>query len=108
MAVFFKQAGAFFRRPQVWVAGLAAIVLFGQDSIALVRLAWQRRQLDKQLDRIEADRAQLTAIEERLQNDPVYVEDLIRSTFKFSAPGERVIPSKNVTSQKHPWQTSHQ
>jgi cell division protein FtsB len=56
------------------------------------RLSLQEKQLQKQLAVLEERRQRLVEQKQRLVDDPVYVEGLIRSTFKHAKPGEYVIP----------------
>ena len=77
-----------------WVIGIgvAGLLLFGPGMYHLVRLSLAQRRLDKQLSELSAEQARLTSLEQRLHDDPAYVEGLIRTTFKVSQPGEYVIP----------------
>ena len=77
-----------------WMLAAAGVglVLFGPGLFEVVRLSLAQRRLDRRLAEVEAQRARLTAEQERLESDPSYVEGLIRSTFKMAQPGELVIP----------------
>ena len=77
-----------------WVIGLGVcgLVLFGPGLVWLVRLQVQQWQLDRELAQLKAKHEQLAREETRLRSDPVYVEGLIRSTFKYAKPGELVVP----------------
>ena len=81
-----------------------AVVLFGWDTYHLVQLKLTQHTLDKQLADIEKEHARLSGLQDRLQKDEVYVEGLIRSTFKYAKPGELVIPMKNSSEPVKPWQ----
>ncbi len=74
------------------IMGALLAVLFGPGLLQMAGLSFRQWQLDRQLSALAAQRAQLTAEQERLQSDPAYVEGLIRSTFKVAQPGELVIP----------------
>lgn len=76
-----------------WLVGISgAALLFGPGLIQLARLSWQRRVLDRDVRRLEAAHAALLQERGRLTSDAVYVEGLIRSTFKVAKPGELVVP----------------
>jgi len=81
-------------KRKVWILGLIviALVLFGPGLINLMRLAWKRRVVEHRLRELEQVRQELTNEHQRLTTDPVYVEELIRSTFKVAKPGELVVP----------------
>ena len=74
-----------------WAIG-AGLLLFGPGLVAMARLSWEQRRLDRQLAQLKAAHARLAAEETRLRTDPAYVEGLIRTTFKYAKPGEFVIP----------------
>jgi len=84
-----------------WVVGvsLLGVVLFGPGLIELIRLSFKQRRLDHQLTELSTRREQLAREQERLESDSVYVESLIRTTFKLSKPGEYVIPIDSTTSR---------
>ena len=76
-----------------WLVGVGVgLIVFGPGLLAHLRLGWQRYQLDRSLRNLETTKQQLLDERERLTSDPVYVEGLIRSTFKVAKPGELVIP----------------
>jgi len=92
--LFVQRALAGIKRPPILLGLILAGVIFGRDGLALLRLSLEQRTLDQRLAQVESQRVELTAVEEKLKNNPIYVENLIRSTFKFSAPGELVIPGR--------------
>jgi cell division protein FtsB len=67
-------------------------MLFGPGAYELIRMDLRQRQLDWQLRRLQEQEAALAREDLRLRSDPVYVEGLIRTTFKYAKPGEYVIP----------------
>ena len=71
--------------------GLAALLLFGPGAFHLARLSVTQWRLDRRLAALQHRQEQLTQEQERLTNDPTYVEGLIRNTFKLAKPGEYVI-----------------
>ena len=77
-----------------WVSGLAlaAAILFGPGLYEYVRLSVLQWRLDRRLAVLSAEHDRLTKEHARLQSDATYVEGLIRSTFKWSRPGEYVVP----------------
>ncbi len=80
------------RSSRWWLAVGAGVLLAGPGAWHLARLALEERRMDRQLAEVEQSRAQLAAEADRLQHDDIYVESLIRSTFKVSRPGEYVLP----------------
>ena len=80
------------------MAGTGTIVLLcmAPGLAELASLSLKQYQLDRQLAQLTAQEQALLAEQERLQRDPVYVEGLIRSTFKYAKPGELVIPLETV------------
>ncbi len=73
-------------------AGAVGLILFGQILAQLAQFSIQRWQVDRQQKRLDADREQVLQERARLTEDPVYVEGLIRSTFKLAKPTEYVVP----------------
>ena len=80
------------------VAAAAAIV--GPSVVEMARLAVQQHALDHQLADLQAQEQALVSRQQRLEQDDVYVEGLIRSTFKFAKPGELVIPLASSTDRR--------
>ena len=80
------------RRPWIVIACVAILAIFGPGFLALARLSWRQHLMDRRLTELETSHRELTAKHQRLQSDPTYVEDLIRSTFKVAKPGEVVVP----------------
>ena len=89
-------------RKQTLIIGLSvAAVLFGPGLFHLASLSWKQQCLERKQRELEAARRQLAAEHARLTSDPVYVEGLIRSTFKVAKPGELVVPLEtNESSTK--------
>jgi len=80
-------------KRQAWLIGLSVVVVcFGPGAFHLTRLSWKQHVLARQQRELEAARRQLATERERLASDPIYVEGLIRSTFKVAKPGEYVVP----------------
>ncbi len=52
--------------------------------------------MHRRLQQLEAFHRALTEEQQRLTSDPVYVEGLIRSTFKVAKPNELVIPKESL------------
>ena len=77
-----------------WIIGvsLLGLIVFGPGAYELIRLEVRGRQLDRQLQELQARQEALTREKQRLRSDPVYVEGLIRTTFKHAKPEEYVIP----------------
>jgi cell division protein FtsB len=84
--------GQTFRRPWIIGVSVALVIVFGPGWLHGLRLAWRRHVVERKLQRLEAVHQELAQEHERLTSDPVYVEGLIRSTFKVAKPGELVIP----------------
>lgn len=78
-------------RGWLWVL-LTLAVIFGPGAVQWLRLSWDERVLARRMRELEATHQRLTDEQQRLASDPVYVEGLIRSTFKMSKPGELVVP----------------
>ncbi len=78
------------RRGWLWVLITLALI-FGPGAAQWLRLSWHERALDRRLRELEATHQQLSDEQQRLASDPVYVEGLIRSTFKMAKPGELVV-----------------
>jgi len=77
-----------------------AAVLFGPGIYYSLYLSWKQRQLTRQVEQLQAQQQALLAKHQRLTQDPVYLEDAVRSTFKVAKPGELVVPldSTNTSS----------
>ena len=81
------------QRTAWWLGGgLIGLLVFGPSLFEMARISLMQRRLDRRLSQLSAEHERLTREQERLQHDPTYVEGLIRSTFKWSQPGELVIP----------------
>ncbi|OGX32640.1 MAG: hypothetical protein A3E56_01435 [Omnitrophica WOR_2 bacterium RIFCSPHIGHO2_12_FULL_64_13] len=78
----------------------AVTVAFGPLVWDLVDVSWKRYTMRRRLQRLDAFHRALTEEHQRLTEDSVYVEGLIRSTFKVAKPGELVIPSDELTGDK--------
>ena len=76
-----------------WIAAAAlAGAIFGPGLCYWAGLRWKRVTLEHRLRQLTAAHQRLEIEQERLTADPVYVEGLIRSTFKVAKPGELVVP----------------
>ena len=84
---------------------LALALIFGPGAIQWLRLSRHARALDRRLRELEAIHQQLTDEQQRLASDPVYVEGMVRSTFKMSKPGELVVlrsePKTQLAEELH-------
>ena len=78
-------------RRMALAVGIAGL-LFGPGIVDTVRLSLEERRLDQRLARLTGERQRLVQEQARLEQDPTYIEGLIRSTFKLAKPGELVIP----------------
>ena len=77
---------------------VVAAVIFGPGAYQVVRLSWKARVLERRQRELEVARQRLNTEQQRLASDPVYVEGLIRSTFKVAKPGELVVPLGSLSS----------
>ncbi len=73
-------------------AGLLGLLVFGPILFQLLHLTIAQWRVEREQQRLAAERERLLRERERLTSDPVYVEGLIRSTFKLAKPTEYVIP----------------
>ena len=79
-----------------WIAAAAlAAAVFGPGLWYWARLRWQRVTLEHRLRRLTAAHQRLEIQQEQLTANPIYVEGLIRSTFKVAKPGELVVPLRS-------------
>jgi hypothetical protein len=103
-AVFRKpSAGRGRRRKRLALGvgvGLAGLALFGPEGLQLARQAFLHWTTGRRLSQLEAERERLLAERERLERDPVYVEGLIRTTFKWAQPDEYVIPLNDAAADR--------
>ena len=88
------------RNPWIRVVAVVAILAFGPGLLHLLHVSWQQRVADRKLRKLEAAHRALVSEQERLTNDPVYVEELARSTFKVSKPGELVVPIDSARAER--------
>ncbi len=77
-----------------WILGLSlgGLLLFGPGLYEWARICVTQYQMDRELERLLAEHERLAHERHRLESDPVYLEGLIRSTFKLAGPGELVVP----------------
>ena len=75
---------------------VAGLLIFGPGLVAWLRMSWKHLGLTRETQQLQATHQQLVTQQVRLTTDPVYVEGLIRSTFKVAKPGELVIPSETL------------
>ncbi len=87
-----------------WLIGvsLVGLVVFGPGTYEMIYLAIRQHQLDRRLSLLQREQERLSALEDRLRNDPAYLEGLIRTTFKVSQPGEYVIPLEPDPDRRSP------
>ena len=85
-----------------WLRAVAviAILAFGPGLLHLLQISWQQRAMDRKLRRLEAAHRALVSEQDRFTNDPVYVEELARSTFKVAKPGELVVPIDSARPER--------
>ena len=80
------------RTRKRWLPWLvAALLVFGPGMVAQVQAGWWEHQLSRQIAELRGVREELTQERDRLEQDPVYVEGLIRTTFKVANPDEVVV-----------------
>jgi len=72
----------------------------GPGAVQWCWLSWRSFCLGRVEERLTATQQRLAREHQRLQDDPVYVEGLIRSTFKFARPGEMVVPMEPVPAPR--------
>ena len=77
-----------------WLLGLSAAgaIVFGPGLVQQLQMSLRQRAVDREVKQLEAAHQALLEERRRLTSDPAYVEDLVRSTFKVSKPGELVVP----------------
>ena len=80
------------RREWLFSIGAVALVLFGPGTYQLAVLSIQQHRMDRRLAALQSEHQRLVQEQARLQSDPAYLEGLIRTTFKVSAPSEYVLP----------------
>ena len=81
------------RRARLIVALTAAVALVAGPGLWQgAWMSWREHALATKQRRVEALYRSLQAERQRLSSDPVYVEGLIRSTFKVAKPDEIVLP----------------
>ncbi len=73
------------------IAAVGALA-FGPGLVEQAQLAWKRHRMEARLRTLDRASHELTEEQRRLTSDPVYVEGLIRSTFKVAKPNEYVVP----------------
>ena len=92
------------RSRRRWLLGFGAVLLVAVGPLLwqLLQLTWTRHAQQRRLQQLKAFHQQLTEERGRLTEDPVYVEGLIRSTFKVAKPGELVIPKESrIHADRH-------
>ena len=89
------------RRP-AWLAaaGIVAAVAFGPGLLDWVWISWHQISAGRRLSALKTQHAELAAEQQRLTSDPLYVEDLARSTLKVSQKDEIVIPLHSSQSSR--------
>ena len=95
-----RRAGKPHRRVSRVVAFVVPLLVFGPGMVQWGWLSWRSYRLGRAAQRLQASHDQLTREQQRLTNDPVYLEGLIRSLFKLARPGELVVPLDSSTSQR--------
>ena len=82
------------------MGALIAALVIGPGAAQLAWLSWRQHRLARQQRRLETLYQQLAQEQRRLTHDPVYVEGLIRSTFKVAKPDELVVPLASQESSR--------
>ena len=90
------------------MGALIAALVIGPGVAQLAWLSWRQHCLARQQRRLETLYQQLAQEQRRLTHDPVYVEGLIRSTFKVAKPDELVVPLDSSESDARPRVTTDQ
>ena len=80
------------RSARLLALSALALLVLGPGVAAWVQLAWRRHALARQQRQLQTTHDALETEQQRLTSDPVYVEGLIRSTFKVAKPTEMVVP----------------
>ena len=80
------------RRSQLLALSIILAVALGPGLAHQLWIAWHTRQSDRRIDQLQETTTVLQTEQQRLQHDPVYLEGVIRSTFKVSKPNEVVVP----------------
>ena len=81
------------RRPAwIGILGVLALIALGPGLLDWAWIAWHRHWAARRVAELAARHAQLADEQRRLTSDPLYVEDLARSTLKISKKGEVVVP----------------
>ena len=88
------------RKIKLIAIGVLGVLLFGSGLFNLAVLSFKNRREEAKIKRLEAQYEKLIDERDRLKNDPTYVEDLARSTFKVAKPGEIVVPIEPETRKK--------
>jgi cell division protein FtsB len=71
------------------VAGMAVVVLFSHRGLYYVyRFGHERASLEQENTRLAAENARLARTIDRLQHDPVFIQDLIRQELNFVKKNE--------------------
>ena len=93
----------FFKRPSRRLITALVIfgALFGPGVFDLACIMAKQHKLDQQLADLASRKEQLASEQKRLESDPGYMEGLIRSTFKWSHPGELVVPLSSKNSLRN-------
>jgi cell division protein FtsB len=84
------------------VAVMAMVILFSQRGLYNVyRFGHERARLEQENTRLAAENARLARTIDRLQHDPVFIQDLIRQELNFVKKNEIIFqfpPEKPVTA----------
>ncbi len=82
---------------------LVGAIVFGPGAWEQARLLWKQHTMDQQLTHMRGLSEQYTKEQQRLTSDPVYVEGLIRTTFKVANPDEMVVSIEEVAQRRSTW-----
>jgi cell division protein FtsB len=73
------------------VAALAIVAYGGQSLARVWQMTREVKSLEREIVRLRADTAELSAAVTRLRSDPESIEKVARETLGFVKPGERVL-----------------
>lgn len=74
------------------LGALVTALMVGPGAAQWAWLSWKQHRLTRQQRQAHERYQRLIQEQHRLTHDPVYVEGLIRSTFKVARPDELVVP----------------
>jgi len=89
-------------KRKAWLIGLVVggLLLVGPGLVVLLQMAWHERRLAREHRALERTHHALAQEYERLSSDPVYLERVVRATFKVARPNEVVVPLEAIESSE--------